>query len=170
MIDYWPGEDTVLCLEIVRRGRVIYYDPRVLVYHHRRELFGPHLRQVGRYALHRGFFARRFPATSLRIVYMLPSVFLLGLLAGALAAAAFPALRVWYFAAVLLYLALTGLSCISLETLLSSGKIPFTAWILTWMGVVATHVVYGFRFMVGLAARRMPEDVRAFDHVSEVEP
>ena len=80
---YWPGEDTILCLEIVKRGKSILYDPRVQVHHHRRRLFLPHLRQVGRYALHRGYFVRKFPETSRRPSYMIPSLFVLGLVGGA---------------------------------------------------------------------------------------
>jgi glycosyltransferase involved in cell wall biosynthesis len=168
--DFWPGEDTVLCLEIVKRGETILYNPHVLVYHHRRKLFAPHLRQVGRYALHRGFFVRRFPQTSFRLPYMMPSALLLGILAGAAVAGLYPPLRVWYVVGVLAYLLLTGAAAFPLEALLVSMRLPLRAWILTWLGVMATHGVYGFRFLCGLLARRMPENIDSFDHVSESRP
>jgi hypothetical protein len=38
---------------------------------------------------------------------------------------------------------------------------------MTWLGVMATHLVYGARFAQGLLARRMPCEVAAFDHPSE---
>jgi len=164
------GEDTVLCLEIVKRGETILYNPHVLVYHHRRKLFAPHLRQVGRYALHRGFFVRRFPQTSFRLPYMMPSALLLGILAGAALAGLYPPLRVWYVVGVLAYLLLTGAAAFPLEALLVSMRLPLRAWILTWLGVMATHGVYGFRFLCGLLARRMPENIDSFDHVSESRP
>jgi len=67
---FWPGEDTVLCLKITKElGKKIIYDPNVLVYHHRRELFIPHLKQVANYGLHRGYFVKKFPETSLRFSY-----------------------------------------------------------------------------------------------------
>ncbi|MBO7207987.1 MAG: glycosyltransferase, partial [Kiritimatiellae bacterium] len=53
--DFWPGEDTLLCKDIIDSGKRIVYDPWVVVNHHRRKLFGPHLRQLGRYAFHRGY-------------------------------------------------------------------------------------------------------------------
>lgn len=78
---YWPGEDTKLCLDLTYKlGKKIIYDPKVLVYHHRRELWGPHLRQNGNYGLHRGYFAKAIPKTSFRLVYFLPSCLVLGLI------------------------------------------------------------------------------------------
>ena len=79
--NYWPGEDTKLCLDIVTKLRKkIVYDPRVLVYHHRRPLWKSHLRQNGNFGLHRGFFARILPRTSLRPIYLGPSFMALGLI------------------------------------------------------------------------------------------
>lgn len=156
---FWPGEDTILCLDIVHRLKLrLVYDPWSLVYHHRRPLFGPHLRQLGRYALHRGHFARRFPATSRRLSYMVPSLFVLGLLVGGAAAAAWAPLRPFYLAALAAYLAVTLLGTFALNP---------RVWLLTWLGVIATHLVYGSRFLQGLLAARMPGEVRRFDHPSE---
>jgi glycosyltransferase involved in cell wall biosynthesis len=156
---FWPGEDTFLCLDIaVRMKKTIVYDPRVLVYHHRRKLFLPHLRQVGRYAMHRGHFARRFPATSRRLGYMLPSLLVAGLAAGAIVSILVPCLSPIYFALAGSY---------GIITLLGTFSRRPEAWILTWLGVVLSHVVYGIRFVVGLASPRLPEDVQAFDHPSE---
>jgi hypothetical protein len=157
--DFWPGEDTILCADIVLgQKRRIVYDPWVQVFHHRRPLFGPHLRQIGRYALHRGHFAKRFPATSLRLSYLIPSLFVLGLVAGAALACLHPWLRIAYLAA---------LACYGLITFLASASLSPALWLMTWLGVMATHAVYGVRFAQGLLARRMPCEVAAFDHPSE---
>jgi GT2 family glycosyltransferase len=78
--NFWPGEDTKLCLDLTHKlGKKIIYDPKVLVYHHRRPLLLPHLRQNGNFGLHRGFFARILPQTSLQLVYFAPSLLVLGL-------------------------------------------------------------------------------------------
>lgn len=74
---YWPGEDTKLCLQLVKTGKKILYNPRLIVWHHRRPGLSAHLKQVGAYGLHRGFFAKRFPETSLKVGYFAPSLFLL---------------------------------------------------------------------------------------------
>jgi len=157
--DYWPGEDTILCSDIVHRLRKrLIYDPWVVVEHHRRPLFLPHLRQIGRYAMHRGYFVRRFPATSRRVGYMVPSLFVLGVVAGGAAAGFLPVLRSAYFAA---------LACYAGITLLATFHPRPLCWLATWAGVMLTHVVYGVRFLQGLLARRMPGEVRRFDHPSE---
>ena len=159
--DFWPGEDTILCADIVLgQQKRIVYDPWVQVFHHRRPLFGPHLRQIGRYALHRGHFAKRFPATSLRLSYLVPSLFVAGVAFGAALACLHPRLRCAYLAALALYGGLT---------LLSSASVSPLLWLATWLGVMATHVVYGIRFAQGLLSRRMPCEVAAFDHPAETQ-
>jgi len=157
--DFWPGEDTILCADIAlsRKMRIVY-DPWAVVYHHRRPLFGPHLRQVGRYALHRGYFAKRFPSTSLRFSYLIPSLFVIGLATGAVLACLHPLPRLAYLAALAFH---------GLVTLLSAFDTRPLMWLATWLGVIATHVVYGIRFLQGLLSRRMPCEVAAFDHPAE---
>ena len=70
---YWPGEDTFLCLKLLRAGHKVTYVPNLIVWHHRREGLFRHMRQVGAYGLHRGYFARHLPETSRRPQYFLPS-------------------------------------------------------------------------------------------------
>jgi GT2 family glycosyltransferase len=77
---YWPGEDTEFCLKLKRNGFSIRYDPHVIVYHHRRPGLLAHLKQVGGYGLHRGFFARKHPENSRKLKYFIPSIFSLYLL------------------------------------------------------------------------------------------
>ena len=155
---YWPGEDTILCLEIAKRGLRQVYDPFAMVHHHRRPLFLPHLRQVGRYAMHRGFFCRVFPQTSLRFSYFVPSLFVVGLVAGAAASAAWPALRPFYLGAVAVYLAVTFTFAFK--------KRP-SDWLILWSGIMLTHIWYGIRFIQGIVFGRMPSEVRSFDHGGE---
>jgi hypothetical protein len=49
--------------------------PNLVVWHHRRAGFWGHLKQVGGYGLHRGYFAHRYPETSFRLKYFVPSSF-----------------------------------------------------------------------------------------------
>ena len=70
--EYWPGEDTKLCLEIIKEGGKILYAPDVIVWHHRRSGLFRHLKQIGNYGLHRGFFAKRYPETSFKLLYFIP--------------------------------------------------------------------------------------------------
>jgi len=72
---YWPGEDTRLCLKLKNTGKKLMYVPEMVVWHHRRSGMLLHLKQVGAYGLHRGFFARNYPETSLKIKYFAPTLF-----------------------------------------------------------------------------------------------
>lgn len=77
---FWPGEDTKLCLDLTHQlGKKILYHPDILVYHHRRPIWLPHLQQISRYGFQRGRFVRLFPQTSRRLSYFLPLFFLLSL-------------------------------------------------------------------------------------------
>jgi len=102
---FWPGEDTKLCLDLVYKlGKKIIYDPKVLVYHHRREVFGPHLKQISRYAIHRGHFARILPKTSFRPGYLIPTLFVLGLVIGFFLSFICPIFRIIYLGTIGVYL------------------------------------------------------------------
>lgn len=141
--NYWPGEDTVLCLDIVHKmGKKMIYEPSAVIYHHRRELFKSHIKQVSAYALHRGYFAKKFPKTSLRLSYFIPSAFVVFLLLG------------WIFN-VKIYLSIIVLYF--LLALVSSMKFRGIR-ILTFLGIVSTHVAYGVFFVRGLFSFRLRED------------
>jgi len=150
---FWPGEDTKLCLDITKGlGKKIIYDPKVLVWHHRRPLFEDHLKQVWRYANHRGYYSRIFPQTSRRWIYFVPSLFVLGLLGGPLVWWSLGRWGGWasffggaYVAIVALYLFLLLWEGVATKN--------FGLGILTMLGIAATHFAYGFGFLRGLFVR-----------------
>jgi len=145
---FWPGEDTVLCLNITQKlGKKIVYDPSVLVYHHRRPLFLPHLKQIKNYALHRGYFVKHFPETSLRLSYLLPSLWVSALVGGTLISLFNSFLRVFFLSMVLLYLGLVFSSSIRPKHLRVS--------LLAFLGIILTHLTYGTFFIQGLMMRRL---------------
>ncbi len=72
---YWPGEDTRLCLKLKHTGGKLIYVPEMVVWHHRRAGLLAHLKQIGAYGLHRGYFARHYPETSFRLKYFVPTTF-----------------------------------------------------------------------------------------------
>lgn len=144
---FYPGEDTKLCLDIVNTGKKIIYSPDVLVYHHRRTLFKEHLKQVTNYAKHRGYFAKKLPQTSLRVVYFIPSLFVLGLVIGPVLCNFFPALWFFYIGVLLGYLILAGISvrdCHSIKL-----------FALTVAGIGVTHIGYGICFIRGLLSKEL---------------
>lgn len=149
-IDFWPGEDTKLCLDIVKnQGRKFLYDPRPIVYHHRRNLFLPYLKQVSRYGQHRGQFARIFPDTSRLPTYFAPSVFLLGLLSGPFISLLGQFFRDLYFSILVVYilwLFIEGFNVYSKDRSIK-GALYVCA------GIFLTHIVYGANFLIGILKR-----------------
>jgi cellulose synthase/poly-beta-1,6-N-acetylglucosamine synthase-like glycosyltransferase len=146
---FWPGEDTKLCLDIVNSGGKILYDPEALVFHHRRPVFKAHLRQVASYALHRGFFVKRYPGNSLKLTFFIPSLFLLSLFLGAPAAFFLPAFRQVFLFALGLY----GLA-VFLASLGAGARMFF----LVFPGIILTHLAYGLYFLKGLFSLRLSEE------------
>ena len=170
--DFWPGEDTLLCKSIVcdMKKRIVY-DPWTIVYHHRRPLFGAHLRQLGRYAFHRGYFVKRFPENSLHFSYFVPTLFVIYLLLLLLSLIVTPfclpyfphgPLGEWLlpilfilWQPMIVYLPLVAATTFSFNPV---------QWLVTALGVFATHVWYGVRFMQGFCARRAPCEYIGKDH------
>ena len=147
---FWPGEDTLLCLEITRTlGKKIVYDPEVIAWHHRRPLFIPHLKQVASYASHRGYFTKKYPHTSRKFTYYLPSLLLTALSLGLILAFFFPPLRIVYLSGVTLYL----FAVFAFSFSGGARLLPMTV-----SGTILTHLVYGFYFIKGLLSRRLKEE------------
>ena len=148
---FWPGEDTILCLKITRDlGKKIIYDPAVLVYHHRRAAIKPHLRQIKSYALHRGYFVKKFPATSFKFSYFVPSLFVLGLLAGGILSILVPGVQFVYIGVIIIYLILDIFYSLKQGGL----KLIFPVVITNLL----THLTYGIYFIKGVFSKRLTEE------------
>ena len=145
---FYGGEDTKLCLALRDAGFRVMYDPDVVVYHHRRPIFGPHLRQVGNVGRHRGYFVRAFSGTSARPIYFAPAVGLL--LLGISAALAFrrPRGRIG-----LLAVCAGGAAAIAAEAR-RDGHDAGVALTLPAV-TLASHVAYGTQFIRGLLTPRL---------------
>ncbi|MEK7594965.1 MAG: glycosyltransferase [Patescibacteria group bacterium] len=144
--EFWPGEDTKLCLDLIKTGKKILYDPSVLVFHHRRAVFLPHLKQVSRYGMHRGQFARIFPETSLKLAYFVPSLFVLGLSLGPFSFLVSKFFILPYFFCVYLYILL--LLSEAFKTYKRTGVLKMIPYFI--VGTFLTHLVYGVCILYGL--------------------
>jgi len=154
--DYWPGEDTELCLKLVSgTGKKILYVPDIIVWHHRRAGLVAHLRQIGGYGLHRGYFVKRYPATSRKPLYFLPSAFVVFVIV-TLTAAAFT-VNIWplLWAGWCLYgiaLSKAWFDIRRYESISVSTVAIFYS--------VLTHFWYGVRFIQGVATPRLISRLR----------
>lgn len=149
--DYWPGEDTKLCLDIVAKiKKKILYDPDLIVYHHRRQGLIRHLKQVGGYGIHRGFFAKKYPKTSLKFKYFLPSVFLLFVIIGLVASFFSPLSFKIYLLGWLVYLLALIKAFVDIKKYEKNILIVLNSLYYIFL----THLVYGFRFLQGFVFTR----------------
>ncbi len=150
--DYWPGEDSKLCNDLIKKNKkAIVYDPDVLVYHHRRNEPAPFLKQHGQYGYHRGAFYAEGDENSRDLAYLVPSAFALYLTCLVPAVLTSLVLRapVYVFAAILapllLYLMLL-LYIMALSFLRRrSVIISFGAAAI----LLAMHLMYGRMFIKG---------------------
>jgi glycosyltransferase involved in cell wall biosynthesis len=145
--DFWPGEDTKLCLNlVVSMGRKFPYDTQVLVYHHRRKLFRPFLKQISRYGRQRGYFAKIFPETSRLPQYFVPSVFVLFLLGGFIWALFCSLCLYGYIVVLVFYTSLVLLESIRVSMQENNPRVAP----LFVVGMFLTHITYGTNFIMGL--------------------
>lgn len=144
--NFWPGEDTHLCDKLTAAREVILYVPEALVWHHRRRTIRGHLKQIGSYGFHRGYFAKRFGMSSARVSYFLPSLLVLALTISILA---IPMVGVVPLAAValtyLIAVLVAGFGVLKFESVSVAG----VAMVL----IPLSHVWYGIRFIGGFLKR-----------------
>ncbi|MBI3366125.1 glycosyltransferase [Candidatus Roizmanbacteria bacterium] len=139
--DYWPGEDSKLCVDLVykRHGRIVY-TPEVLSYHHRRNNFLGYLEQHGNYGFHRGAFFAHGDRNSQRLSYIIPTLFVLYLLISTIyhpsSTIYFPLLIYFLFMFYLLFR-----SFLNTKNIFIALFSPIVLFL--------THLTYGILFMKG---------------------
>ncbi len=145
---YWPGEDTKLCLDIIKKlQKKILYVPDLQVFHHRREGLKKHLKQIGGYGLHRGYFAKVFPETSahFKTMYFVPSLWFLFLFFWPFLYFIDPIFLKLYFLGIAIYLSAIVVSTLMIwrrteSFLVSLASVPY---------LLLFHIWYGIRFIQG---------------------
>lgn len=151
--EFWPGEDTKLCLDLIKKypGSIIY-DPRAIVFHHRRSELYNHLKQVAGYGLHRGFFAKKYPKTSFKLKYFMPSFFLLFIFLGA---------TMIYLRSNRIFLQLYligwfayGLALVKAFFDIYRYEKNILVAINAIYAIFLTHIIYGFNFIRGFVFTR----------------
>lgn len=135
--DRW-GEDTILCQGLLERGGRIRYEPGVVVYHSRRPLWRPHLRQLYRWSRHRSAYARTLGGNSLRPSYFAPSALVAFVLSGLVVRG--PARSLWR----------VGMAVYAIACAIAGFDPAPARWLRVSGGIAATHLTYGVGFIAGL--------------------
>jgi len=147
-VGLWPGEDAKLSFQIadVLKKKQLYV-PELIVYHHRRPLFKPYLEQVWRSGVTKGTLLKEFFSFG-RVEYLLPTLFVLGLIIGPFLMLLSPVIKAIYFSILGIYL--LG----ALATGVKTGNLKMGAAV--FIGIILTHLTYGIAFLMGLL-RRQPK-------------
>lgn len=140
-------EDSKFCFDIVKSGKKVLYAPDVAVYHHRREIFMPHLKQIWVYGRDVAFlFKKEF--SPIMLYYTLLSLFVLGTISGAILSFFSSFTRTLYFIGISIYLA---------TVLAFSIRKDIKTTLLLFSGIIGTHFTYGLGFLYGLLTKNKAE-------------
>jgi len=141
--NFYGGEDTFLCMKLIKHGDIIY-DPNVVVNHHRRSFPFQHLKQISNVGLHRGYFFKKFPKTSRTLFYLLPTLMTLGLFSCIFLSVLYTGVFLPITLLAFLILWLLGVCSV-----LHRGY-PLKIAMISGIGIIATHISYGMYFIKGL--------------------
>jgi len=149
--DVWPGEEIVLCGVVTKNlKKRIIYDNQVVVYHHRRPLFIPHLKQVWKYGLVKGFLLKSC-REYIRLRFFAPSLLLLGIIVGFFPAIINPIIAYAYILSISGYVLVSLFNAVLIGMRQKNLRVIF----LTFVGVIATHICYGLAFIKGVLSRKL---------------
>jgi GT2 family glycosyltransferase len=154
---FWPGEDTFFCRKLMASGLgKIFYVPDLVVWHHRREGLIPHLKQVGGYGLHRGYFVKKYPDNSRKLKYFFPMGLTL-MMAITIIASLFDwygtlVALVFFWMIYVVLIAISVLHIIKIHSLfIAMAAVPY---------IFFTHIFYGIKFIQGLLAVNLKSNLR----------
>lgn len=163
----YPGEDTKLLVDIYGiTGKGAIYSPKLVAYHHRKPLFSKHLQQIGRYGFQRGQFSLAYPTTSFKIQYFLPAVLVLYEIAILLYVVfASPVYNMTIMKLVLAPIALYLLLLLT-ETCYIVYRHGVLLGLTGSLGILATHIFYGYKFIIGFTFRIFRRIRTMLKHIS----
>lgn len=145
---FYYGEDTRICIELIRYGKILY-DPEVVVYHHRRAFLKHHLKQIWNTGVHRGYFVKAFPLTSRRWLYFIPMTLTLGFLGLVALSILMPSLFLSPTIILITFFWLLGVNSIS-----TRGKDLKTS-LIGGVGIILSHMAYAIGFIKGLSLKEL---------------
>jgi len=138
---FLTAEDTKLCFSINSLGYLILYVPDVVVYHHRREILWPHIRQIYIYGRDVAWLFKQRGFSWDVLYYSMLSWGIISTAIGFTLSFFNPILRILFIIGVILYV----LPVIISSIVVSKGK-----WLFSSIGLMLTHASYGIGFIIGL--------------------
>ncbi len=140
------AEDAKMCFSCKKTGKKVLYVPELFVYHHRRELFWPHMKQMFVYARDKTFLIKEDFEFG-KIYYFLPMVFVLFLFFGGLVSIFSELFRKLFIFTLIGYILIAFLSSI-----FNSNSIK--RFYLIFLGTILTHLSYGAGSLYGILKKK----------------
>lgn len=140
---FYGGEDTLLCLKLLKYGKILFSSD-VLVFHHRRMFPKELLKQIAGVGTHRGYFFKKYPETSRKLFYLLPTFLTLGLATWLLLSLLIPEIFLGPFLLAFVIFGFLGSYSIKRH------KVDTLSSIISGLGIIVTHMTYGVYFIKGL--------------------
>jgi len=138
----------LFCQKLNDKGYKIWYQNDLIIFHHRRTSIKAHLKQVAGYGKHRGNFFRKGIGCSRKLIYIIPSVFLiLNLMLFFRFPSVWMSLFVFYIALLLLEFSMIL-------------KMPFKFYFLTTALTFVSHLTYGLYFILGFLTKNIRSELR----------
>lgn len=156
--NFWPGDDTLLCNNLLRLhpDKDIIYLPDLIVHHYRRGSIKNHLKQIFLYGLHRGYFSKNFPQNSLRLQYFVPSIFLIF----TLLFVSNMFLEIKFFTYLFSFVWFTYFGAMFLATIQITKVENLTIALTALPLIFLTHLTYGFAFLRGFCKKNLKSQLR----------
>lgn len=149
--EYWPGEDSKLAEDLRKQmKKQILYDPRLMIYHHRRNSLWDHLIQHKQYGSMRGRFFAHGDRNSRKATYLIPSLFFLYLIGVAFLFFLknnHAISKLWYLCLSPLIIYVILLLFTNVVRLMQQRNMMLTLG--TVIVIPLTHIVYGYFFIKG---------------------
>lgn len=138
------AEDSKLCFDIINLGKEVWYLPNIVVFHHRRELFRSHAKQMWIYGRDIAWLLKEQFSFE-KVYYGILSLFVLFVFFGLILSIFIDYFRLIYLCFLLIYL---------FVVLFSSMIFKVDRIICVFFGLILTHFSYGLGFLYGLIRRR----------------
>ncbi len=134
------AEDSKFCFDITKKGYTILYVPDAIVYHHRRNSFTGHVRQMYVYGRDIAALTRKEFSLS-KLYYILPTIGLAGFVLGLLLSFFNFYFRALFSLVVFFYLMII---------LFTSIHDDFQTTMRVWATSIASHFAYGWGWIAGI--------------------
>ena len=125
------------------------------VWHHRRAGLLAHLKQVGAYGLHRGYFFKKYPETSRKVLYCIPSLFVVFVVLYIISNLLFPERHLIFLVGWSAYFFALSVAWNDIRRHESIG-VSTVALVYTFF----THLYYGTKFLQGLFVSKLTSRLR----------